>query len=49
MKQIRPLILLALTPFLAACVDLEDAAIGAAGVVIVDRVLEKQNGGDGLF
>ncbi len=43
------LALIAIVPLLSACLDLEDAAIGVAGIVIVDRVMEKQNGGDGLF
>ena len=42
-------VLLAAIPLLSACLDLGDAAVGAAGVVIADTLIENQNGGDGLF
>ena len=36
---------------LSACSDgdLFDAGLGAAGVVIIDSIMEDQNGDDGLF
>ena len=42
-------LLLLVVPMLSACLDLGDAAVGAAGVVIADTLIENQNGGDGLF
>ena len=46
---VRIMLILSIGPLASACVKWEDAAIGAAGVVIADRIIEKQNGGDGLF
>lgn len=47
----RSILALALAVTLGACSEDEmlGAAVGAAGVVIADTIMEEREGGDGLF